>query len=345
MPDVKIGVLVAQLGTPDAPTPEALRRYLRQFLSDKRVVDINPLIWQPILRLIVLRRRPARSARLYQRIWTKNGSPLLLYSQAQADGLQERLGNQFRVILGMRYGKPGIADAMQTFEDEGINRIIIFPMFPQFSSATTGSIYDAVIDAANGQRGNLLFDRKRRMPTLRFVPPYYDHPDYIESLKSSIEDDLRTAQKPDLIQFSFHGIPKRFVDEGDPYRQQCEATAQLTADALGLKDEEWRVSFQSQFGKEPWLQPYTEDTLRQLPRENIRNVAVTCPGFTADCLETLDEIGNEGKHQFEEGGGQHFHFIPCLNDHPVWLDAMAAIVQQESSGWVKIPTIAQALPA
>lgn len=344
MPDAKIGVLVAQLGTPDSPTPEALRRYLRQFLSDKRVVDINPLLWQPILRLIVLRRRPARSARLYQRIWTKNGSPLLLHSQAQADGLQQRLGDQFRVILGMRYGKPSIADAMQTFEDEGIDRIIIFPMFPQFSSATTGSIYDAVIDAANGGRGNLFFERKRRMPTLRFVPPYYDHPDYINALKSSIEADLH-AHKPDLILFSFHGIPKRFVDEGDPYRQQCEATAQLTAYALGLRDEEWRVSFQSQFGKEPWLQPYTEDTLRQLPRENIRNLAVTCPGFTSDCLETLDEIGNEGKHQFEEGGGQHFHFIPCLNDHPVWLDAMTAIVQQESLGWVKTPAVAQAFPA
>lgn len=338
MPDVKIGVLVAQLGTPDAPTPEALRRYLRQFLSDKRVIDINPVVWQTILRLIVLRRRPARSARLYQRIWTKEGSPLLLYSQAQTKGLQERLGDQFRVILGMRYGSPSIESAMQTFANEGIDRILIFPMFPQFSSATTGSIYDAVNDAANGKRGNLFFERKRRMPTLRFVPPYYDHPDYINALKASIEDDL-TAKSPerDAILFSFHGIPKRYVDEGDPYREQCEVTAQLTADAMGLRDQDWRISFQSQFGKEPWLQPYTEDMLHDLPSENVQNLAVACPGFTADCLETLDEIGNEGKHQFEAGGGKQFHFIPCLNEHPTWLDAMAAIARQETMGWVETP--------
>lgn len=339
-----IGVLVAQLGTPEAPTAEALRPYLKQFLSDKRVVDINPLIWQPILRLMVLRRRPARSAALYQRIWMDEGSPLLVYSRQQTEGLQARLGDDFRVILGMRYGNPSIASAMQTFADEGIENILIFPMFPQFSSATTGSIYDAVNDAATGQRGTLFFERKRNMPTLRFVPPYYDHPDYINALKVSIQDDIaRAGENPDVYLISFHGIPKRFVDEGDPYRAQCETTAQHLAQAMGLAADQWRISFQSQFGREPWLQPYTEDTLHELPKQGIRNLAVTCPGFTADCLETLDEIGNEGREQFMESGGEQFHFIPCLNAHPAWLNAMAAIVMQEAAGWVSLPEKVHAL--
>ncbi len=333
-PSSKIGVLLAQLGTPAAPTAAALRPYLRQFLSDRRVIDLNPLKWLPILYLIVLTRRPSRSARLYARIWQAEGSPLMINSRAQERGLQQRLGDSYRVILGMRYGQPSIASAMQTLAEEKIERILIFPMFPQFSASTTGSIYDAVTCAAMGRRCPLFFDRRRLMPTLRFVPPYYDHPAYIEALRVSINEEVaRLDRAPDCYLITFHGIPQRYVDEGDPYRRHCETTARLLADALELKPDEWCTGFQSRFGKEPWLQPYTEDILRTLGKKGMRALVATCPGFTADCLETLDEIGNEGEDQFRGGGGGQLHLTPCLNSHSAWLDAMAIIACQETAGW------------
>lgn len=327
-----VGVLLAQLGTPEAPTPAALRPYLKEFLSDLRVVDLNPFLWQPVLRLIVLNTRPARSAALYQRIWLPDGSPLLVHSQAQARGLQGRLGDQFRVILGNRYGQPSIAQAMKTFHDEGIERILVFSMFPQFSSATTASIYDAVSRAALGRRCPLFFERTRFVPTLRYVPPYFDHPAYIHALRQRLLDALG-ASRPEHFLFSFHGIPQRFADEGDPYPEQCKTTAERLAEALSLKAEQWSISFQSQFGREPWLQPYTEDALRRLGGRNTASLAVTCPGFSADCLETLDEIGHEGAQIYASSGGSGFHLTPCLNDHPAWLDAMTTIVLEETAGW------------
>ena len=330
----KIGVLVAQLGTPQAPTARALRPYLRQFLSDPRVIDLHPLRWYPILYLFVLTRRPARSAALYANIWTDEGSPLMVHSQAQTRGLQERLGAEYRVVLGMRYGEPSIARAVQSLEQEGIERILVFPMFPQFSCATTGSIYDAVNRAALGRRCPWFFDRKRQMPALRFVPPYADHPAYINALKQSVAEAVaRLSWTPDRYLITFHGIPQRYVDEGDPYRRQCEETAHQLAAALGLADEEWVSGFQSRFGKEPWLEPYTEEVLERLGGQDVRRLVAICPGFTADCLETLDEIGREGAEQFAHGGGQQFHLVPCLNDHPAWLDAMATIARQELAGW------------
>ena len=330
-----IGVLVAQLGTPAAPTAAALRPYLREFLSDPRVVDLPRWQWLPILYLFVLTRRPARSAALYQRVWTPEGSPLLLHSQAQAAGLQERLGPGYQVALGMRYGQPNIGAAMRQLQEAGAERVLVFPMFPQFSCSTTGSIYDGVVRAAFGRRCPLFFDRRRQMPTLRFVPPYYEHPEYIAALKTCFEEDLgRSGLAPDHYLLTFHGIPNRYIAEGDPYRQQCEVTARLLAQALQLRDEQWTLGFQSRFGKEPWLEPYTEQLLGQLGGRGIRTLAAACPGFTADCLETLDEIGHEGSRQFREGGGQTLHLTPCLNNHPAWLEAMAAIVRQESAGWV-----------
>ena len=330
----KIGVLVAQLGTPQAPTARALRPYLRQFLSDPRVIDLHPLKWYPILYLFVLTRRPARSAALYANIWTDEGSPLMVHSQAQTKGLQERLGAAYRVVLGMRYGEPSIARAVQSLEQEGIERILVFPMFPQFSCATTGSIYDAVNRAALGRRCPWFFDRKRQMPALRFVPPYADHPAYINALKQSVAEAVaRLSWTPDRYLITFHGIPRRYVDEGDPYRRQCEETARQLATALGLADDEWVSGFQSRFGKEPWLEPYTEEVLERLGGQGVRRLVAICPGFTADCLETLDEIGREGAEQFAHGGGQQFHLAPCLNDHPAWLDAMATIARQELAGW------------
>ena len=330
----KIGVLVAQLGTPQAPTARALRPYLRQFLSDPRVIDLHPLRWYPILYLFVLTRRPARSAALYANIWTDEGSPLMVHSQAQTRGLQERLGAEYRVVLGMRYGEPSIARAVQSLEQEGIERILVFPMYPQFSCATTGSIYDAVNRAALGRRCPWFFDRKRQMPALRFVPPYADHPAYINALKQSVAAAVaRLSWTPDRYLITFHGIPRRYVDEGDPYRRHCEETARQLAAALGLADDEWVSGFQSRFGKEPWLEPYTEEVLARLGGQGVRRLVAICPGFTADCLETLDEIGREGAEQFSSGGGQQFHLVPCLNDHPAWLDAIAAIARQELAGW------------
>ena len=330
----KIGVLVAQLGTPQAPTARALRPYLRQFLSDPRVIDLHPLRWYPILYLFVLTRRPARSAALYANIWTDEGSPLMVHSQAQTRGLQERLGAEYRVVLGMRYGEPSIARAVQSLEQEGIERILVFPMFPQFSCATTGSIYDAVNRAALGRRCPWFFARKRQMPALRFVPPYADHPAYINALKQSVAAAVgHLSWTPDRYLITFHGIPQRYVDEGDPYRRHCEETAHQLATALGLADDEWVSGFQSRFGKEPWLEPYTEEVLARLGGQGVRRLVAICPGFTADCLETLDEIGREGAEQFAHGGGEQFHLAPCLNDHPAWLDAMAAIARQELAGW------------
>ena len=330
----KIGVLVAQLGTPQAPTARALRPYLRQFLSDPRVIDLHPLRWYPILYLFVLTRRPARSAALYANIWTDEGSPLMVHSQAQTRGLQERLGAAYRVVLGMRYGEPSIARAVQSLEQEGVERILVFPMYPQFSCATTGSIYDAVNRAALGRRCPWFFDRKRQMPALRFVPPYADHPAYINALKQSVAAAIaRLSWTPDRYLITFHGIPRRYVDEGDPYRRHCEETARQLAAALGLAEDEWVSGFQSRFGKEPWLEPYTEEVLARLGEQGVRRLVAICPGFTADCLETLDEIGREGAEQFSSGGGQQFHLVPCLNDHPAWLDAMAAIARQELAGW------------
>ena len=330
----RIGVLVAQLGTPQAPTARALRPYLRQFLSDPRVIDLHPLRWYPILYLFVLTRRPARSAALYANIWTDEGSPLMVHSQAQTRGLQERLGAAYRVVLGMRYGEPSIARAVQSLEQEGVERILVFPMYPQFSCATTGSIYDAVNRAALGRRCPWFFDRKRQMPALRFVPPYADHPEYIDALKQSVAAAVaRLSWTPDRYLITFHGIPRRYVDEGDPYRRHCEETARQLAVALGLADDEWVSGFQSRFGKEPWLEPYTEEVLACLGGLGVRRLVAICPGFTADCLETLDEIGREGAEQFSSGGGQQFHLVPCLNNHPAWLDAMAAIARQELAGW------------
>ncbi len=370
-----IGVVVAQLGTPDAPTAKALRPYLRQFLGDLRVVDYNPLLWQPLLRGIILRTRPRRSARLYQRIWTDEGSPLLVYTRRQAAGLQARLGSGFRVVAGMTYGSPSIRDAVRGLEAAGIDRILIFPMYPQYSYSTTASVYDAAYTAAAGRRCPLFHERKRRIPTLRFVPPYYDHPGYIAALAQRVRDTMldgvgvplgdsgqagmalngangangagasmpETAQTLPVLVFSFHGVPQRYVDGGDPYYDQCQATVQRLAAALELDEQHYRVTFQSKFGPEQWLQPATDETLKALGAAGSP-VIVFSPGFTADCLETLDELGNEGSHQYAEAGGQaqHFRLAACLNDHPAWLDTMADIVRQECGGWLPAQVAAAA---
>jgi ferrochelatase len=331
----KTGVLVAQLGTPAEPTPQALRPYLAQFLSDRRVIDYHPLVWQPILQGIILWTRPRRSARLYRRIWLKEGSPLLVYSEKQAASLQKRLGDSYRVILGMTYGEPSIRDAIRTLEGEGIDRIIVLPMFPQYSSTTTASVYDSVYRAAAGRQG-FFHENKRHIPSLRFISPYFDFPPYIKAMKAHLQETIqRLPVSPDKYVLTFHGIPHRYVQTGDPYRQQCERTAQLLADAMGWQDDEWTIGFQSRFGPEKWLEPYTEDVLTHLHQQGVERPLVFSPGFVTDCLETLDELGNEGREQFEEGGGrgEHYHLAACLNDHPQWIEVMAALVRQNAGGW------------
>lgn len=271
----RIGVLVAQLGTPNTPTAKDLRSYLKQFLSDRRVIDYSPLIWQPILQGIILMTRPRRSAKLYQRIWLKEGSPLLVYSMKQVAALQARLGERYRVILGMTYGEPSIKAAVQTLEFEGIDRIIVLSMFPQFSSTTTGSVYDTVYTAAAGKHGMMFHDRKRFIPSLRFIEPYYDFPPYIEAMKQHLLETIASLPKqPDKYVITFHGIPNRYIQTGDPYRQQCERTAHLLAEAMGWREDEWLIGFQSRFGPEKWLEPYTDQILTSLHERGVENPLV-----------------------------------------------------------------------
>lgn len=332
----RIGVLLAQLGTPDAPTPQALRPYLKQFLSDMRVIDYSPFVWQPILRGIILNTRPRRSARLYQRIWMEEGSPLLVYSKQQAAGVQARLGAEYRVIVGMRYGNPSIGDAMAQLESDGIDRIVVVPMYPQFSCTTTASIYDAVYQAAAGRRCPLFHERKRFVPTLRFVEPFYDHPGYVAAMRDHLKERLsQLAHTPDKFVITFHGIPQRYIDTGDPYRKQCEHSAYLLAQAMGWREDEWLMCFQSRFGPEKWLEPYTDKTLEALANRGVTRPLVFSPGFVTDCLETLDELGNEGRHQFADGGGDPENYVlaPCLNAYPGWLDVLAQLIQTNALGW------------
>jgi len=336
LPQKRIGVLVGQLGTPDEPTPSALRRYLNQFLSDRRVIDYHPILWQPILQGIILRTRPRRSAQLYQRIWTEKGSPLRVYSKAQVSGLQERLGDSFRVILGMRYGSPSIESAIQTLEAEGIDQMIVLPMFPQFSSTTTASIYDAVYNTAAGRNP---IKNKRFIPTLRFVAPYFDDAGYIEAMRSRLQATIASLDHtPDKYVITFHGIPKRYIDTGDPYRAQCAQTAYRLAEAMGWDDDEWLFCFQSRFGSEEWLTPYTEEVLESLHQSGVKYPLVFSPGFVTDCLETLSELGLEGQEHYERGGGrtENYTLAPCLNDDPLWLDVLAEMVRQNAAGWTSV---------
>jgi ferrochelatase len=322
-------VILLQLGTPDAPTTPALRRYLAEFLWDRRVVDLSRPLWWLILHGIVLRTRPRQSAKLYAKVWTPAGSPLAMTSAAQAAALEARLGamagRPVPVVVGMRYGQPSIRSAVDRLADAGIDRILAFPMYPQYAGATTGSSLERL--AAE-------IGRRRVVPSLRVVPPYFDDADYIDALAATARDALATiAPAPDRLVLSFHGLPKRYVTEGDPYLDQCRTSAARLETALGRPDLPVAVAFQSRFGREEWLQPYTDVMLGELGRARL-GVVVMCPGFTADCLETLEEIRLRGAEQFHHAGGTHYHAVPCLNEHPRWLDAMTTIAARELGGWL-----------
>ena len=329
----KIGLLLVNLGSPDSPTAKDVRKYLFEFLHDYRVIDINRFIWCPILHGIILRRRPKKVAHAYASIWDQpdgiNGgeAPLIRITRRQAAGIQSRLGDNVHVEVAMRYGNPSIKAGIDNLIAKGCERIAIFPAYPQFAGATVASIFDAVGKVVKGLKD---------VPDIRFIRNYYDHPKFIAALGESIKEHLSALDwTPEAILASYHGVPKRYVTQGDPYEQECIGTTQMLRDYLGLDDNALRLTFQSRFGREEWLQPYTDKTLEALPAQGVKNLAVVMPGFSADCLETMEEIAVEGAETFREHGGENFTTIPCLNDSPAHLDALADIARERLlSGWI-----------
>jgi ferrochelatase len=323
----RVGVLVVNLGTPDAPTAAALRRYLGEFLSDPRVVEIPRPLWWLILHGIILRVRPAKSAQKYAAIWTDQGSPLAVWTEKQARLLQGYLGQQGHQVVvrhAMRYGTPAIGSELDALRKAGATRILVLPLYPQYAAATTASVFDAV--AQWGQRA-------RWLPEFRFVHEYHDRPEYIAALAAQVHDHWQREGRGGVLVMSFHGVPERSLYLGDPYHCVCLKTARLLATRLGLRQAEYRVTFQSRFGKAKWLQPYTEPTLVQLAAEGVERVDVMCPGFVADCLETLEEVNLEARAAYLAAGGKTFHYIACLNDRPEWIEALRAVALQHLQGW------------
>jgi ferrochelatase len=324
-----VGVLVAHLGTPDAPTAPALRRYLREFLSDPRVIELPRWKWLPILHLFVLTRRPKASAALYRKIWTSAGSPLLVGTRTVAAALGEALARDLaeppHVAVGMRYGNPSMASALRELASRGCRRILLFPLYPQYSGTTTGSTFDAAFAELQTWRW---------VPELRTVACYHDDPGYVGALAASIRESWVQRGRARRLLLTFHGIPRRYFEAGDPYFCHCQKTARLVAEALGLAADDWLITFQSLFGKEEWLRPYTDETMRRLGEQRLESVDVLCPGFAVDCLETLEEIDGLNREIFQHAGGGDYRYIPCLNERPDHVAALVAIARRHLSGWV-----------
>ena len=323
----RTAVLLVNLGTPDEPTAPALRRYLAEFLSDPRVVEIPRLVWWPILHGIILRTRPARSAAKYASVWMPEGSPLAVWTQRQSAALAVALraaGHHVVDRHAMRYGNPSLPDTLDALRSEGVTRVLVLPLYPQYAAATTASISDKVLQWAT---------QSRRMPELRFIGEYHDDPAYIDALAAQLRAHWAEHGRADKLVLSFHGVPERSLHLGDPYHCQCHKTARLLAAALGLGKDEMLVTFQSRFGKAKWLEPYTEPTLQALAAAGTKRVDVMCPGFVADCLETLEEINQEAREAFLEAGGETFRYVPCLNDNPAWIAALSALAERHLAGW------------
>ncbi|QQZ28232.1 ferrochelatase [Thiothrix subterranea] len=324
------GILITNLGTPDSPDKAGLRRYLKEFLSDPRVVEIPRIIWNVILHGIILNTRPAKSAAKYQTVWTEDGSPLMSISLQQQKALQKEMEIRFngpvKIALAMRYGNPSIPATLLKLKEAGARRVLVFPLYPQYCAATNATTFDKVFDELK---------RWRWMPELRLVNHYHDHPGYIKALANSVLTHWDNHPRGQLLVMSFHGIPKRNLMLGDPYHCECHKTARLLAAELNLRPNEWRVTFQSRFGKAEWLQPYTDKTMQALPAEGIKHVDVICPGFAADCLETLEEIREENREYFQHAGGETYHYIPALNANPDHIKALADIIQQHTVGWAE----------
>jgi len=330
----KTAVLLANLGTPDAPTAPALRKYLKQFLSDRRLVEIPKPIWWLILNGIILNLRPKKSAHKYASIWTPQGSPLKIHTEAQTAALRAEFAARgladVRIEYAMRYGAPGIDEVLDQLRADNCTRILVLPLYPQFAASTTASVFDEVARAIH---------RWRNQPALRLVRNYHDHPGYIAALAASIREHWAAHGEPDKLVMSFHGVPRFCLDKGDPYHCECHKTGRLLAEALGLPKERYLVTFQSRFGKAEWLKPYTQPTVEALAKSGVGRVDVVCPGFTSDCLETLEEIAMEVKAAFLQNGGREFHYIPCVNGRADWIAALADIATAELGNWLGIPKI------
>lgn len=329
---LKVGILLANLGTPDAPTAKALRPYLQQFLMDRRVVEIPRFIWCWILHCIILVIRPKKSAEKYAQVWTKDGSPLLVHAKNQAHLLKgflgEKIKSPFVVELGMSYGNPSMKSAIESLKSQHCDRILLFPLYPQYAASSTAAAFDSVWKT-------LL--KMRNVPAIRSIRNYHDHPAYINALKLSVLEHWRlNGGKPSKLVMSFHGVPKVHLTKGDPYHCQCHKTARLLAEALELSKDEYLVAFQSRFGKQEWLKPYLANTLETLGKAKTTRIDVICPGFSSDCLETLEEIAMEGKHIFQSNGGGEYNYIPALNESETWINAMTQITLENLQGWVSI---------
>ena len=323
IPPRKIGVLLTNLGTPDAPDPKSVKRYLGEFLSDRRVVEIPAIAWQPILRSIILNTRPKKSAHAYGLVWSDEGSPLAAITRRQAQALTDAFGEGVIVDYAMRYGNPAIADRLAALKDAGCERILIAPLYPQYCAATTATANDKAFAALAGMRWQ---------PAIRTLPPYHDDPAYIAALKASIESQLASLDfVPERIVASFHGMPKRTLELGDPYHCHCQKTARLLSEAL---NRELTIAFQSRFGPAKWLGPATDETLEALPAQGVRKVAVVAPGFSADCLETLEELAIRGRESFIAAGGTDFAYLPCLNDGAPGMAMLRTLLHRELQGWI-----------
>ena len=323
VPQPRIGLLLINLGTPDLPEPGAVRVYLKQFLSDPRVVEIPRLVWQPILRGIILNTRPKKSAHAYKQVWSEEGSPLAAFTRRQAKALEGQFGDRVVVDHAMRYGRPAIGERIGVLKAQGCERILIAPLYPQYCAATTATANDEAFAA---------LAKMRWQPAVRTLPPYHDDPAYIEALKESVEVSLAALDfEPDAIMASFHGMPERTLELGDPYHCHCRKTARLLSEAMG---RELLVAFQSRFGRAKWLEPATDTTLAALPARGVTKVAILAPGFSADCLETLEELAIRGRETFMEAGGTHFAYLPCLNDSGPGLDMLRSLIGRELQGWL-----------
>lgn len=334
----KLGVLITNLGTPEAPTKSALKPYLKQFLSDPRVVEVPRLLWWFILNGVILNLRPKRSAEAYKTVWTDRGSPLLYHTQDQANAIREKLQQQYGehviVDFAMRYGNPGVSEVIERMMQAGVRKLLVLPMYPQYSASTVASTFDAI--AAD-------FTKRRWMPDFRFITHYHDYPAFIEAAAERIERHWEQHARADKLIFSYHGVPLRYLKNGDPYHCECYKTSRLLAERLGLDESEYLTTFQSRFGREEWLQPYTDETMKSLPGNGIKSVQVFCPGFSSDCLETIEEIGEENKEYFIENGGERYEYISALNAEPKHIEALTQLINDNLHGWVPQEQQAQAL--
>jgi len=324
----KIGVLITNLGTPEAPTTSALRRYLAQFLSDPRVVEVPRLLWKCILHGVILRIRPRRSAAAYATVWTSEGSPLMVHTQKQCQSLTESLaslyGESVVVKFAMRYGQPSIDGTIEAMQKEGVRQLLVLPLYPQYSAATTASTFDAI---AND------FTQRRWLPDLRFISHYHDYAPYIDALANSVIRHWEEYGRADKLIMSYHGVPLRYLKNGDPYHCECYKTSRLLAERLGLSKDEYMTTFQSRFGREEWLKPYTDETLKGLPAKGVKSVQIICPGFSADCLETIEEICEENREYFIEAGGEDYRYIEALNASAEHIHVLTTLIQKNLQGW------------